>query len=129
MIATAKRLMVIGLLALLSSCSPPPIDVSVDRVDGRLRFTLSQDWGFLFSDRQTPCLRELGLYKPGSYDRQEAVWLIEAKGDVQCLDLASVVVGEVPGGWRQVVGFSPVRGRTYTLRAQGIGWGETSVSL
>lgn len=88
---------------------------------------LSQDWGIIFSDRQVPCVREVGLHEPETYDRFKAVWLIESKGDVQCLDLASVTVGKVPPGWQEVVRLSASSGRVYTIRANGIGWGETNV--
>ena len=88
---------------------------------------LSQDWGLIFSDRKVPCVREVRLHEPESYDRENAVWLIEAKGDVQCLDLASVIVGEVPRGWQEGVRLTAVRGRTYTIEAHGIGWGQAVV--
>lgn len=114
---------------LLSSCSPPAIDISVGNVDGRLHLLFSQDWGFIFPNRKTPCLSEIGLHEPETYGRERAAWLIEAEGDVQCLDVASLVLGEVPRGWRQVAPLSAVRGRTYTVRARGIGWGETRISF
>lgn len=82
MSSTAKRLFILGALALLSSCSPPNIDISVEKVGGRLRLTLSQEWGFVFRDEQIPCIREVGLHEPETYDRDHAGWLIEAKGDV-----------------------------------------------
>ena len=66
---------------------------------------LSQDWGLIFSDNEVPCVREVGLHEPETDDRDEAVWLIEAKGDT----------------------LSAVSGRTYTVRTYGIGWGETNV--
>ena len=116
-------------MSLVSSCSPPDIDISVERVGGRILLRLSQDWGLIFSDNEVPCVREVGLYEPETDDRDEAVWLIEAKGDTQCLDLASVAVGEVPNGWQEVVPLSAVSGRTYTVRTYGIGWGETNVSF
>ena len=90
---------------------------------------LSQDWGLVFSDRQTPCVEEIGLYEPQTYEPADAVWLIKVEGDVQCLDLAAFTVGEVPKGWRQLVPLSAGRGRTYALRADGIGWGETNLTF
>jgi hypothetical protein len=125
--ATAKRLPILGALVLLSSCSPPDIDISASKVGGRLLLTLSQDWGLIFSDEQTPCVREVGLFEPKTDDRDHAAWLIEAKGEVQCRDLASVVVGEVPDGWQQVAPLSAVQGRTYTVTAFGIGNGNTDI--
>ncbi|HET6943552.1 MAG TPA: hypothetical protein VFH89_15480 [Sphingomicrobium sp.] len=127
MSAPSKRLFIVGAMALLSSCSPPVIDIAVEKVDGRMLLRLSQDWGLIFSNREIPCVREVGLHEPETYDREKAAWLIEAKGDVQCLDLASVVVGEVPKGWQEVVRLTAVSGRTYAIRAHGIGWGETNV--
>ena len=117
----------LGASALLSSCSPPDIDISVEKVGGRLLIHLSQDWGILFGGEEAPCVREVGLHEPETYDRDKPVWLIEAKDDPQCLDLASVAVGDVPKGWEEVVPLSAIGGRTYTIRASGIGQGETNV--
>jgi len=127
--ATAKRIFVLGALVLLSSCSPPDIDISVEIAAGRVHLKLSQDWGVILSDEQTPCVREIGLHEPNNYERDRAAWLIEAKDDVQCLDLASVHVGDIPTGWQQVVPLSAVRGRTYVVRAEGIGWGEARIKF
>lgn len=127
MSAIAKCIFILGALGLLSSCSPPDIDISIENAAGRLHLKLSQDWGLIFSDKQTPCVREVGLHEPESYERDRAAWLIEAQGDVQCLDLASVRVGDTPAGWQQVVPLSAVRGRAYTIRARGIGWGEARI--
>ncbi|PZU63169.1 hypothetical protein [Sphingobium sp.] len=124
--AVAKLLSIIGAMTLLSSCSPPPIDIAVERIDGRMLLRLSQDWGMIFSDKQVPCVREVGLYEPEHYDRSKAAWLIEVRGDVQCLDLASVTVGKLPKGWQEVVRLSTSGGLVYTIRAHGIGWGETN---
>jgi hypothetical protein len=115
-------------MALLSSCSPPNIDITVETIGGRMLLRLSQDWGVIFSKRVVPCVREIGLHEPDTlYDLEKAVWLIEVKGDVQCLDLAAVRVGRVPKGWQEVVPLTAVSGRTYTIKASGIGWGEASV--
>ena len=105
------------------------MDISVENAAGRLHLKLSQDWGLIFSDKRTPCVREIGLYEPTTYKRNRAAWLIEAKGDVQCLNLASVRVGDIPAGWQQVVPFSLVRGRTYVVRANGIGMGEADIKF
>lgn len=125
--AAVKLLSMIGALALLSSCSPPEIDVAVQKSGGRLLLRLSQDWGVIFSDKRMPCVREIGLYERDSYDRSKAAWLIETKGEVQCLDLASVMIGEVPPDWQEVVRLSANRRTVYTIRAHGIGSGETNV--
>lgn len=122
-----QLLSMIAALALLSSCSPPEIDIAVEKIGNRVQLRLSQDWGVIFSHYQVPCVREIGLHEPETYDQSKAAWLIEAKGDVQCLDLASVTIGEVPTGWQEVVRLSTNSGRVYTIRAQGIGWGETNV--
>lgn len=129
MTAAAKHILVLGALGLLSSCSPPDIEIFVENVAGRLHLKLSQDWGSILSDRQTPCVREVGLHEPKTYERVRAVWLIEAKGDVQCLNLASVRVGDIPAGWQQVVPLSAVRGRIYAVRVTSIGWGEASIKF
>ncbi|GAA4777235.1 hypothetical protein GCM10023306_26150 [Novosphingobium ginsenosidimutans] len=125
--AAVKLLSMIGALALLSSCSPPEIDVAVQKSGGRLLLRLSQDWGVIFSDKRMPCVREIGLYERDSYDRSKAAWLIETKGEMQCLDLASVMIGEVPPGWQEVVRLSANSRTVYSIRAHGIGSGETNV--
>jgi hypothetical protein len=125
----SKKLLIIVAALMVSSCSPPEIQMDVKRVDGRLRVTLFQDWGIIFSNKKTPCVREAGLYQPGTYGRNAAAWLIEAKGDVQCLDLGSLTIGVAPNGFDQSVPFRAVRGERYTLRVGGIGWGETEVQL
>lgn len=127
--ATANRLFVLVALGLLSSCSPPDIDISVENTDQGIQLKLSQDWGLIFSDNQVPCVREIGLYEPTTYERNRAAWLIETKGDVQCLDLTSVRVGDIPAGWQQVVPLSSIRGRTYAVRVNGIGMGEASITF
>lgn len=127
--ATANRLFVLVALGLLSSCSPPDIDISVENTDQGIQLKLSQDWGLIFSDNQAPCVREIGLYEPTTYERNRAAWLIETKGDVQCLDLTSVRVGDIPTGWQQVVPLSSIRGRTYAVRVNGIGMGEASITF
>jgi hypothetical protein len=125
--ATAGHLFAFGAIALLSSCQPPDIKISAEKVGGRTLLHLTQDWGFIISDRKAPCVREVGLYEPETYDRDKAAWLIEAGGDVQCLHLGSLVVGEVPKGWNEVARLSAVTGRTYTVSAQGIGSGEINI--
>lgn len=124
--AVIKLLSITGAMTLLSSCSPPPIDIAVERIDGRILLRFSQDWGMIFIDRQVPCVREVWLHEPENYDRSKAAWLIKAKGDVQCLDLSSVTVGRLPTGWQEVVRLSAKDGRAYTISAHGIGWGETN---
>lgn len=94
-----------------------------------MRVSLSQDWGIIFRRNQTPCVREAGLYVPGTYGRNAAAWLIEAKGDVQCLDLPAFVIGKTPTGFVETVPFKAAGGETYTLRVGGIGWGETNVTF
>lgn len=127
--ATANRLFVLVALGLLSSCSPPDIDISVENTDQGIQLKLSQDWGLIFSDNQAPCVREIGLYEPTTYERNRAAWLIETKGDVQCLDLTSVRVGDIPAGWQQVVPLSSIRGTIYAVRVNGIGMGEASITF
>jgi hypothetical protein len=127
--ATANRLFVLVALGLLSSCSPPDIDISVENTDQGIQLKLSQDWGLIFSDNQAPCVREIGLYEPTTYERNRAAWLIETKGDVQCLDLTFLRVGDIPAGWQQVVPLSSIRGRTYAVRVNGIGMGEASITF
>ena len=60
----ASRLLIIGAMALLPSCSPPQIDIAVENAGGRMLIRLSQDWGLIFHDREVPCVREVGLHEP-----------------------------------------------------------------
>ena len=114
---------------LVSCCTPPNIQMVVAKVDGRLRVTLYQEWGIIFPRRRTPCIREAGLYSSGPKDVNNAFWMVQAKGEVQCLDLASFTVGLTPSGFKQVVPLSGVSQHTYSLRVSGIGWGSTEVRL
>ena len=124
---TAKLLACIGLLGALSGCPPPPIDVSVERSDDRAFLSFSQDWGLVFSRRQIPCIKRIRLTKSDTYDLADAVWSIEAVGDVQCLDIAAVEIGTVPKGWEELMPLNAVPGQTYLVRADGIGWGDVQI--
>ena len=127
--AICRWMFVAGAATFVSSCSPPEIQMVVTEVGSRLRVTLVQDWGIIFSRRQTPCVREAGLYPSGADARNSAVWLIEAQGNVQCLDLASFTIGDTPKGFKQIVALSGVRKQTYSLQVRGIGGGATEVRL
>ena len=129
MSATVRHIFIFVALGLLSSCSPPSIDISAENIAGQQHIKLSQDWGFIFSDKQAPCVREVGLYEPEIWDRDRAAWLIEVKGDIQCLDLASVRVGDVPTGWQQVVSLSAAYGKTYVIWVDGIGMNKANITF
>ena len=122
-----RPLLLVGAAALLSSCSPPPIDILVERAGGRLLLRLSQDWGLIFSSKRVPCVSEISIHTPDVYDRSKAAWVIEPNKTVQCLDLASVTVGTVPDGWTEVVPLTARSGQTYTVEAYGIGSGRIDV--
>lgn len=120
-----KKLATVGAMALLSSCSPPDIDIAVEQVGTRMLLRFSQDRGFF--NKRPPCLQQLAVHEPGTYSRAKAAWLIEAKGEVQCLDLAEVTVGAVPKGWQEVLPFAVSKGHTYTISVDGIGSGDINV--
>ncbi|WP_205479811.1 hypothetical protein [Sphingomonas arenae] len=122
-----RALFLLSAAALLSSCSPPPIDIVVEKVGERLLLRLSQDWGVIFSSKQVPCVGEISIHTPEVYDRSKAAWAIEPDKTIQCLDLASVTVGVVPDRWKEVVPLTVESGRTYTVEAYGIGSGRTDV--
>ena len=115
--------------AILSSCEPPKIQVVVGRVGGNLRANFFQDFGILFSRRRSPCVGEVGLYSPGTYTVPDALWLVEANGKENCIDLGSVIIGKVPRGFRQVVPFKAHTGGHYTLRVHGEGYGSADLTL
>ena len=125
--APPKLLFLVGAVALLSSCSPPGIDIAFERVGGRLLLRLSQNWGLILSDRRVPCVYRVSIHKPEVHEKDKAAWVIEAEGDVQCIKLESVTVGEVPKGWREVVPLTVAKGQTYTVEGWGIGEGRRNV--
>ena len=126
---TARLVLTVAAFAPLSSCSPPPIDIAAERDGDRLRLTLSQRRGFIFGGSRAPCVREIALHESETADRDHPRWQIVTTGGVQCLELQSVALGEVPGGWQETVPLSAVRGRTYTVAATGIGSGEILISF
>jgi hypothetical protein len=122
------RAFILPAVALLSSCSPPQITISASRIGARTMVTLSQDWGILFHDRRPPCVAEVSLYVTGDRGAQPA-WRIESTGERNCSALGSLVIGQVPAGFRESAPLSaPVHGR-YELLVRGIGYGEASLSL
>lgn len=112
-------------MAFLPSCSAPGIDIAVEQVGGRTLLRFSQHRGFFI--RRPPCLQQLAVHEPGTYSRAKAAWLIQVKGEVQCLDLEEITVGEVPKGWQEVLPLTVASGHTYTISVEGIGGGDTNV--
>ena len=119
------RLSVLPGIALLSSCQPPPIDISVNEESDRIVLNFSQDWGLIFNDEKVPCIQKVSIQEPTTFEEEHSAWRIEAGNGVQCLDLSSVVVGQVPEGWLELVELDTKPGETYTIWVDGIGWGET----
>ena len=104
--------------------------MSVERSGDRAYLRFSQDWGLVFSRREIPCIKRISLQEADTYNADplaDAVWSIEAAGDVQCLDIGAVEIGAVPKGWEELVPLSAVEGQTYVALVDGIGWGETQI--
>ena len=57
------------------------------------------------------------------------IWKIEARDDVQCLDLASFTIGAAPKGFEEVVTLPPNLKGLHTLVVRGIGYGATTLTL
>jgi hypothetical protein len=110
--------------ALLSSCSPPGIQISVSDSGVRRTVTLSQDWGIIFHDRKAPCVREV-IIEPVGLEGPPPAWRIESVGELNCIDLASFVIDEVPAGFTETVALAnPLRG-SYEIYVRGVGSGST----
>jgi hypothetical protein len=123
----AKILWVV--LAVLPLASPPEIDLVIERVGDRFSVTMSQNWGIIFSNKEEPCIGMAGVYPRGSYNPDDAVWLIRTSEDIQCLDISSFVVGEVPAGFKETVPLKADISRPYVIRVHGIGSGETELKF
>jgi hypothetical protein len=124
----AKTVLMFGATCLLAGCSPPEIMIKVQRMGGVTRLGFTQDWGTFSDDPTVPCIYRISLQKPGTFDVANAVWSIEAEGDVQCLDIAGVKIGQVPKGWREQVPLTAVTGQAYTIEVYGIGSGQASIT-
>ena len=115
--------------ALLSSCSPPIIDVAVHGSGVGSTVTLSQDWGFLFfSRREAPCVWQVSLFTQGE-PRDRPVWRIESVGERNCLDLGLFAIGTPPAGFRETVRLSNPAHGTYTIIVHGVGQGDGTITL
>ena len=119
----------------LASCTPPEIEIDAELVDGRHVITLTQDWGLVFSDKQTPCINRVNVYAErlnwyeGSF-RPQPIWRFEVPPMDDCLRLGSFTLGEVPTGFVEGAPFPPIRpGRLYVV-VWGIGMmGEAEIAL
>jgi hypothetical protein len=113
---------------LLSSCSPPLIEIMIRKEGGGTRADLSQDWGVVFSDRKAPCVQSAALYRGGeTYGK--AVWEVRVEKTVWCRDLRTVVIGQTPRGFDEVTPLPPSSAGEYILVIGGVGIGETPLRL
>ena len=116
-------------LTLLASCSPPSIEISIAEKSRQSVVTLSQQWGWIFSDRKAPCVYRISLYRGDKEDTQP-VWEAEAEGDVQCVhDLSSFVIGQAPAGFASTVPWQRSTKGPHHLLVYGIGEGRASITL
>ena len=104
------------------------IDISTARVGARTTVTLSQDWGIIFSNRKAPCIREANLLGRGERNDVQ-FWRIEAAGEVQCLELSTFTIGEVPEGFTETVRLPASLHGRFVISVSGIGLGEAYVIL
>lgn len=82
----------------------------------------SQDWG-LFSRPEAPCIDRIVVLHDGTFDYDNPVWAIVPESKVQCLDIASVTLGQVPKGWKETAPLTGKLGEIYTVEVLGIGSG------
>ena len=122
-------MLMIASALLLASCTPPEIQISLSRVNGRNVVTLTQDWGIIFSDKKPPCLDRIELTKVGNNDKDRTtVWLVQAKTEA-CVDVGRFVLGVVLSGFRQVTPIGEkLRGR-FELAVWGVGVGWKQIDL
>lgn len=100
-----RNSVVIAATFMLASCTPPEIEIAVSRVGGHLIISLTQDWGLIFSRKETPCIGLITLYE-GNFAADRSAWRVEAK-DEQCVDLRGFTLGQVPSGFVSVVPLAP----------------------
>lgn len=115
-------------MMLISACSPPPIDVAIQRVGADIKIMLSQKWG-LFSDKKAPCVKTIELYR-GNDGVGKPVWKVDADGGGQCIDnVSSVVLGQAPKRFSTVKALPSSSAGSHTLVISGIGYGKASLIL
>lgn len=112
----------LGALGALANCSPPTIDILVEREGGRTTLLFSQDWGLLRGN-ETPCIDRILFLRNGTFDYDNPVWAIVPQSEVQCLDIAAVTLGKVPKGWKETAPLTVKTGESYTVQVLGIGSG------
>ncbi len=110
----------------LTSCTPPAIKVTANRVNGRQIITLTQDWGVIFHDKKAPCVDRVDLSESGP--KGKPIWRFEAKAS-ECIDLASFTVGVVPSGFVERIALAPATRGRFDLLIIGLGIGEAQIAL
>jgi hypothetical protein len=120
--------MVTGSILFLSSCSPPPIEFKTNSKSGVILVEMYQDWGIINSQKKAPCINIAQLFS-NTANFKDPIWKIEASGNIQCLDLASFVVGKTPKGFKQVIALPTNIKGPHRLVVYGIGSGEVIVGL
>jgi hypothetical protein len=121
--------LIVGIGApLLSSCSPPLIEIMIRKEGVVTRADLSQNWGVFFSDRKAPCVESAALYR-GSEASGKAVWEVRVEKSVWCRDLGTVAIGQTPRGFDEVTALPSGSVGEYILVIRGEGIGETSLLL
>lgn len=123
-----KRSLVLLGAALLSSCTPPEITVSVSGSGPHPTVTLSQDWGIIFRDRKVPCVHDVSLLPNGDW-RARPLWRMEPVRTVQCIDLESFTIGVAPAGFRDTVPLSALPHGRYQIVVFGIGIADAPINL
>ena len=119
----------LALTALLSACSPPPIEIATQRVGRSVTVKLSQDWGIVVSQEKAPCLRVISLFSGNSSDGVP-IWQATAPHDVQCThNVSTVLLGSAPEGFVDTTALTKLIPGRYTLEVSGIGYGSAIINV
>jgi len=120
--------------ALLNGCSPPPIDITVTKVDGRVIAKLEQKWGLIawLSDPKVPCVEYVRLQENLPYGKQRTLWRAKATNAAEkvdnsgtCIQLSEFTVGVAPKGFVEETRLVPVPPNTKVeIQIYGIGDGN-----
>jgi hypothetical protein len=111
---------------LLAATSPPRIEITVSREDGRPFASLTQNWGFIFRRMRTPCVNSIFL--TADVGVRDPVWRLEAEGS-GCVPLSGFTIGQVPAGFVEVNRLPAQTRGTFHLIVMGIGHGGTDITL
>jgi hypothetical protein len=90
--------------AVLSGCSPPPVELATQSVGSTVILQVFQNWGVVFRERKPGCLFDLKLYEMETGRQNHLVWQISSRRlDGSCIPVTRVTIGETPPGFAQTL--------------------------